>query len=148
MRFLSQWVRPNDQTTWRPSKSGAQRSRTRGRRFLVEALEPRQLLTGLTVTAAGHAAGFGLSTFATGFPVRSDGVGPLGVVFPASGGVLVDEGLWNVRLFPSDTDGQDAATVPPVSGAAYGRATAGPGSGGSQPVHDEDFAEPGCPDQR
>ncbi len=68
MRFLSQWVRPNDQKTWLPAGSGAQRSRRRGRRFLVEALEPRQLLTGLTVTAAGQAAGFSLSTFATGFP--------------------------------------------------------------------------------
>ena len=78
----------------------------------------RQLLT-LTLTAAGQAAGFGLLTFATGFPSTS-GIGPLGVVFPASGGVLVDDGPGNVRLFPSDSDGQDAATVPPVSGASYG----------------------------
>ena len=67
MRFLSQWVRPNDEKTWLRAGSGAGRSRRRGRRFLVEALEPRQLLT-LTLTAAGQAAGFGLSTFATGFP--------------------------------------------------------------------------------
>jgi hypothetical protein len=86
---------------------------------LVEELEPRQLLT-LTLTAAGQAAGFGLSTFATGFPERSDGAGPLAVVFPASGGVLVSDTPGNVRLFPSDTDGQDATTVPPVSGASYG----------------------------
>jgi hypothetical protein len=88
-------------------------------------LEPRQLLSGLTVTAAGQAAGFSLSTFATGFPVVSN-VGPLGMVFPASGGLLVSDSSGNVRLFPSDTDGQDAATVPPVSGASYGtRTTAG-----------------------
>src|SRR5215470_3344737 len=115
MRFLSQLVWPKDGKTWFRAVPGDGRSRRPGTRLVVEALEPRQLLT-LTLTAAGRAAGFGLSTFATGFPVRSsDGVGPLGVVFPASGGVLVDDGLGNVRLFPSDTDGQDAATVPPVS---------------------------------
>ena len=118
MRFLSQWGRPSDEKTWLRAGSGAGRSRGRGRRFLVEELEPRQLLT-LTLTAAGQAAGFGLSTFATGFP-SSGGIGPGGVGFPASGGVLVSDALGNVRLFPSDTDGQDAATVPPVSGAAYG----------------------------
>jgi hypothetical protein len=82
----------------------------------VEALEPRQLLT-LSLTAAGRAAGFGLSTFATGFPEQSGHVGPWGMAFPARGGVLVSDAVGNVRLFPSDTDGQDAATVPPVSGA-------------------------------
>ena len=103
-----------------PPLSGAKRSRRRGRRFLVEALEPRQLLTGLTVTAAGQAAGFSLSTFATGFPERSGTtIGPLGMVFPATGGVLVSDGPGNVRLFPTDTDGQNAAAVPPVSGATY-----------------------------
>ena len=39
------------------------------------------------------------------------------MVFPASGGFLVSDAVGNVRLFPSDTDGQNAATVPPVSGA-------------------------------
>jgi len=120
MRFLTQWVRPNDGRTRLGAASGAERARRRGRRLLVEALEPRQLLSGLTLTPAAQAAGFSLSTFATGFPERSDGLGPFGVAFPASGGVLVDDGPGNVRRFPSDTDGQDATTVPPVSGASYG----------------------------
>jgi hypothetical protein len=45
------------------------------------------------------------------------------MVFPASGGVLVSDSSGNVRLFPSDTDGQNAATVVPVSGASYGAGT-------------------------
>ena len=113
----------------------------------MEALEPRQLLS-LTLTAAGQAAGFGLSTFATGFPELS-GIGPLGVVFPASGGVLVSDDPGNVRLFPTDTDGQNATTVPPVSGASYGaEQPRGHGSGRSQPVPDDGRAESDCPDQR
>jgi hypothetical protein len=87
-------------------------------------LEPRQLLSGLTLTPNAQAAGFSLSTFATGFPERSDGLGPFGVAFPASGGVLVDDGPGNVRLFPSDADNQNATTVPPVSGASYGQSHA------------------------
>ncbi len=71
----------------------------------------------MTLTAAGQAGGFGLSTFATGFPEQSGNVGPWGMAFPASGGVLVSDAVGNVRRLPSDTDGQDAATVPPVSGA-------------------------------
>src|SRR5436309_925804 len=104
MRFLSQWVRPNDGKTSLRGVPGAGRSRRPGRRLLVEALEPRQLLSGpgggsdpLTLTAAGLAAGFGLTTFATGFPEQSGGVGPWGVVFPASGGVLVSDAVGNVR---------------------------------------------------
>ena len=85
----------------------------RGRRLLVEALEPRQLLS-LTLTAAGQAAGFGLSTFATGFP-RSGGIGPLGVAFPDTGGVLVSDYPGNLRLFPTDTDGQNAASITPLN---------------------------------
>jgi hypothetical protein len=89
--------------------------------LLVEALEPRQLLSGLTLTAAGRAAGFGLLTFATGFPERfGTAIGPLGMVFPATGGVLVSDGPGNVRLFSSDTNGQDAIAVPPVYDTSYG----------------------------
>jgi hypothetical protein len=54
--------------------------------LLVEALEPRQLLSGLTLTPAAQSAGFSFSTFAFGFPERADGFGPGGVAFPASGG--------------------------------------------------------------
>src|SRR6266480_114581 len=71
----------------------------------------------LTLTPAGSAAGFSLSTFATGFP-SSSSVGPLGIAFPGSG-VLVTDYPGNVRLFATDTDGQSAASFPPVAGAIY-----------------------------
>ena len=67
----------------------------------------------MTLTAAGQAAGFRLSTFADGFPNASS-VGPLGVVFPASGGVLVSDYPGNVRRFPNNSDGQHATNVPPL----------------------------------
>jgi autotransporter-associated beta strand protein len=67
----------------------------------------------LTLTPAGMAAGFTLSTFSTGFSERGDGLGPLSVVFPASGGVLVDDDqTGNVSRFPTDADGQDVNSVP------------------------------------
>ena len=124
IRLSSHRFRPNDPITWPRAWSGAELSRRRGRTLLVEALEPRQLLS-LTVTAAGQAAGFGLSTFASGFPEQSGHVGPWGMAFPASGGVLVSDAVGNVRLFPSDTDGQNAATVPTVSGALAPSSPAG-----------------------
>jgi sugar lactone lactonase YvrE len=65
----------------------------------------------LTLTAAGVAQGLSLSTFATGFP-SDGGVGPLGIAFPTTGGVLVSDYPGNVRLFPTDTDGQNAGSVP------------------------------------
>jgi hypothetical protein len=52
--------------------------------------------------------------------MRSDGLGPFGVAFPSSGGVLVNDGPGNVRLFPTDVDGQSAASFLPVAGAVYG----------------------------
>jgi hypothetical protein len=81
---------------------------------LVEALEPRRVLSGLTLTAAG----FGLTTFATGFPEHSN-EGPLGVAFPTTGGVLVDDASGNLRLFPTDTDGQNAGSFAPINGISY-----------------------------
>ncbi len=115
MRFLSRWVRPDDEKTWLRARSRADRSCKRGRRPLVEALEPRQLLS-LTLTAAGQAAGFGLSTFATGFP-NSGGVGPIGITCPNTGGVLVTDHASNsnIRLLPTDTDGQNAASIVPIN---------------------------------
>ena len=68
MRFLSQLIWPSDGKTRFRAVPVAGRSPRQGRRLVVEALEPRRLLSGLTLTAAGQAAGFGLSTFATGFP--------------------------------------------------------------------------------
>ncbi|MGO9601699.1 MAG: hypothetical protein ACLP7Q_27320 [Isosphaeraceae bacterium] len=60
----------------------------------------------MQLTAAATAQGFGLSTFAADFP-NSGGIGPIGIAFPVSGGVLVTgypSGTLN--LFPTDTDNQ------------------------------------------
>ena len=65
----------------------------------------------LTLTPAGTALGFSLSTFASGFPSEST-IGPLGITFLSAGGILVSDYPGNVRLFPTDTDGQNAASVP------------------------------------
>jgi hypothetical protein len=81
---------------------------------------------GMVLTAAGTAAGFSLSTFATGFPSESQPsgfAGPLGIVFP-NGGVLVSDISGNVRFFPTDVDGQNAAAFPPTAGASYGSGNA------------------------
>jgi hypothetical protein len=65
----------------------------------------------LTLTPAGQAQGLSISTFATNF--ENDGfTGPIGIAFPAAGGVLVSNELGGVRLFPTDTNGQNAASVP------------------------------------
>jgi hypothetical protein len=71
----------------------------------------------LTVTPTGAAENVVLTTFASGFPTSQSGnntglAGPVGIVFPQSGGVLVSDGPGNVRLFASDTDGQLAASAP------------------------------------
>ena len=47
------------------------------------------------------------------FPT-SGGIGPLGVAFPTTGGVLVSDYPGNLRLFPTDTDGQNAANIDPI----------------------------------
>jgi hypothetical protein len=77
----------------------------------------------LMLTPAGVAAGFQLTSFATGFP-NTQNVGPLGIAFPTTGGVLVTDYPGNVRLFPTNSDGQSASSFPPVSGASYGLANA------------------------
>jgi hypothetical protein len=69
---------------------------------------------GMTLTSAGLSSGYRLSTFASGFPTccgsNTTGpysTGPLGIVFPTSGGVLVSNyhngGMY---YFATDTDGQ------------------------------------------
>lgn len=75
----------------------------------------------MALTADGAAAGFGLSTFATGFPVAA-GVGPIGVAFPPDGSVLVADYTGAVRILPSDTDEQSAGAA--VVGQNYGLANA------------------------
>lgn len=65
------------------------------------------------LTPQGVALGFSLSQFADEFPTLF-GVGPVGVVFPAGGSVLVSDYPGSVRIFPSDTDGQHASSVVPA----------------------------------
>lgn len=67
-----------------------------------------QLRAGLMLTPAGEAQGFKLTRFASGFPNGGGGgIGPLGIAFPKSGGVLVaDYGNGTVNRFATDTDGQ------------------------------------------
>ena len=71
----------------------------------------------MVLTAAGTSAGFTLSTFASGFSSDGGGVGPVGITFPNSGGVLVtDFPSGSVYFFPTDTDGQSTASITPVTG--------------------------------
>jgi hypothetical protein len=81
----------------------------------------------LVLTPAGKAQGFTISTFAAGFP-SSSGIGPLGIAFPASGGVLVTDFEGNLWRFPSEADDQNVAGMTPVNGFGsqqiFGLATA------------------------
>jgi hypothetical protein len=72
-----------------------------------------------TLTQAALDQGLRLSTFATGFP-SSSRVGPLGMAFLSSGGVLVTDYPGNIRLFPTDTDGQVAPA--PLKNYGFGNA--------------------------
>jgi len=82
------------------------------------------------LTADGVTGGFTLSMFANNFPITSSPCcGPLGIAFPTSGGVMVSDYGGNVRVFPTDTDGQNAASIPVAqnygSGNGVGLAVAG-----------------------
>ena len=85
-------------------------------RLALETLESRCCPT-LSLTPDGVAAGFGISIFAVDFPhsaqLNGEG-GPVGIAFPASGGVLVSDFPGNVRLFANDIDGQSADWFPPA----------------------------------
>ncbi len=77
---------------------------------------------GLTLTAAGAAAGFSLTDFVHGFAfqnVGSGNIGPLGIVFPSTSGgnqVLVgDFADGTLRLFATDQDGQAAGSAQVVA---------------------------------
>jgi hypothetical protein len=72
----------------------------------------------ITLTPAGTAQGLILSTFATGFP-QANAVGPLGIGFTSSNGVLVSDKFGDVRLFPNNNDNQ----VAPAATQHYGTAT-------------------------
>jgi len=65
-----------------------------------------------TLTADAVTAGFTLTQFADQFPITANPCcGPLGIAFPTSGGVMVSDYPGNVRVFPTDTDGQHAGSV-------------------------------------
>lgn len=72
----------------------------------------------LAITPAGITQGLSVSLFANNFPLdfteANGGVGSVGIAFPTTGGVLVTDAPGNIRLFPTDTDGQNASTVTPL----------------------------------
>jgi hypothetical protein len=79
----------------------------------LEALETRDC-PALALTQAGINAGLSLSVFSYNYP-HPGLVGPWGITFPATGGVLVSDSPGNLHYFASDTDGQDAGSVPTQS---------------------------------
>lgn len=78
-------------------------------------------LSDLTLTPAGLAQGLSLSVFADGFPTNGS-IGPLDMAFEPGGGVLVTDYPGNTRLFPTDTDGQHAGSIPVAQFYGFGNA--------------------------
>jgi hypothetical protein len=74
----------------------------------------------ITLTPAGTAQGLILTTFSSGYP-QSGGVGPIGIGFTSTNGVLVGDKFGDIRLFPTNADGQ----VAPAATQHYGSATVG-----------------------
>src|SRR5262249_46535274 len=87
--------------------------------FAVVSCLSRAEARSLTLTPAATARGFSLSLFADGW--GSVSIGPLGIAFPKSGGVIVSDFQGNVRVFPTNSDGQHANLIKPVT---YGFVTA------------------------
>ncbi len=75
----------------------------------------------LTLTDAALERGFEISTFASGFPTI-DGIGPLGIAFPDTGGVVVTDYPGNLWHFSDDVDGQSVANATRLS--AFGNRVA------------------------
>jgi hypothetical protein len=83
--------------------------------------------SGFTLTPAATAQGFGLTTFASGFP--SNGIGPLGIAFTNAGNILVaDFAAGTIASFAKDADGQTYASASHVSGS-YSLTAAGLATG-------------------
>ena len=76
----------------------------------------------MVLTSTALDQGLTLSTFASGFPFNGGGVGPLGVAFLPTGGVLVSDYPGNVRLFASDSNGQNASGAPVSQNFGYANA--------------------------
>jgi hypothetical protein len=83
----------------------------------------------LTLTPTGSGLGFTLTTFASNFPV-SGSVGPLGIAFNGSS-VLVTDDPGNIRVFPTDMDGQNAASFAPTQNYGLGNAVGLSSAGGN-----------------
>jgi hypothetical protein len=102
---------------------GQPAARCLARRLEVESLDARVCPSGtpvLALTPAAQTAGFTLSTYADGFPAAQAGQGPTGVAFLGTGAVLASDTAGNVRVLPSDTDGQHVGSITPAAAADYG----------------------------
>ena len=88
---------------------------------LSAALSAVSFAAQMTLTNDGKAAGLSISTFIDGFTPGSNQVGPRGIVYPDSGGVLVSHADGGVRKF-STTDGQHAGTVAAAKNFGVGNA--------------------------
>src|SRR5229473_1977639 len=97
------------------------RCRCSKRPLVLEALEGRLCPGVLTLTPSSIRAGFGISTFATDFPAGNS-FGVTSILFRDQGGELVTDWSGNVRLFPTDSDGQSAAYISPSQHFDYGDA--------------------------
>jgi DNA-binding beta-propeller fold protein YncE len=78
---------------------------------------------GMMLTSAGVNEGFSLSTFATGFAsagTAGGNAGPLGIAFAAGKVLVTDFPDSSVHIFPSDTDNQNATTVPSIPYGSVG----------------------------
>lgn len=66
----------------------------------------------MALTPTATTAGWGLSVFASGFPTTSiPCCGPLGIEFPASGGVLVANYTGEIYRFATNADNQTVANA-------------------------------------
>jgi sugar lactone lactonase YvrE len=80
---------------------------------------------GMVLTSTATTEGYTLSTFASGFP-NTKGIGPLGIAFPSTGGILVADGAnGQIYQFATDTDGQTATKHVSVNGTPSGLAVDG-----------------------
>jgi hypothetical protein len=77
----------------------------------------------IALIPAGIAQGLKLTTFATGYP-NTDEVGPLGIAFTNTGGVLTTDKQGNIRLFPTSADNQLASSAPVTQNYGLNSATA------------------------
>src|SRR5947209_7225112 len=92
----------------RPSAALAPRSTAKPTQDAGSLTTP--IASDLTLTAAGSAQGFTLSTFAAGFP--NDGVlGPIGIAVRSAGGVQVADDAGNLWQFPTDSDNQSTSAM-------------------------------------